>query len=283
MSKSADSASATATASKAKQNTTVAVNSNNNEKKSIEIQINPETPMSVAKLLRHNKELKQRKGLFQQRQSDFFRYKRFIRALKSPEYTKKSKLQPDIFPPVILSETPATDPKEIEQEDIRARNIFITLIKTQLIVPAIKLHSNECFEHQLKPNKDYPHLILSNKAILQPDQYFVWNYNPKSWYDTFMGIGVIGLLLALVGYPLWPPFMRRGSYYLSMGSLALLGVFFAMALVRLFLHLISLPFCNKVTGGFWLFPNLFEDCGVLESFKPLYGFGEKILIPTLKR
>ena len=36
-------------------------------------------------------------------------------------------------------------------------------------------------------------------------------------------------------------------------------------------------------GGFWLFPNLFEDCGVIDSFKPLYGFGETECYSFLKK
>lgn len=68
--------------------------------------------------------------------------------------------------------------------------------------------------------------------------------------------------------------MRRGSYYVSLGAFGILAGFFAVAILRLILYVLSL-IVYKDVGGFWIFPNLFEDCGVLESFKPLYGFGEK--------
>lgn len=249
-------------------------------------QFNQETPISIAKIVRYHKELKLRKGLFQSKPVDFFRYKRFIRSLKSIDYYKKSKSQPNLYPPVILenefNKDNDYDDDTLKLIDLRARNIFILLIKTQLIVPVIKLHSNELKQHNLKPNKDYPNLILSNKAILQPDQYYVWNFDVRTWWDTFMGIGVIALLLALVAYPLWPPFMRRGSYYISMGSLILLGIFFTLAILRLILYLITLPIFSK-KNGLWIFPNLFEDCGVFESFKPFYGFGDKETYSYIKK
>ncbi|EDO18613.1 hypothetical protein Kpol_1048p44 [Vanderwaltozyma polyspora DSM 70294] len=223
----------------------------------------PESPLAVAKLLRHHKALKQRKGLLQNRPIEFFRYKRFIRALKSDQYTKKSNNQPDLYPII------AADDK-----DESARNVFISLIKSQLIVPVIKLHSHECKDHDLKPNKDHPHLILTQKALLEDDAYYAWNHNPKSWLDILSVFGIITVILTLVCFPLWPRSMRRGSYYLSLGALGLLGLFFVLAFIRLIIYLISLAFF-KQQGGFWLFPNLFEDCGIFDSFKPLYGFGEE--------
>ncbi|QLG74945.1 hypothetical protein HG535_0H02720 [Zygotorulaspora mrakii] len=233
---------------------------------------NVDSSLAIAKLLRHHRELKQRKGLFQSRQMDFFRYKRFIKALKSPEYAKKAANQPDLYPPVMGA----------GDEDGKAREMFVSLIKAQLIVPCVKLHSEECKEHGIKPSKEHPSLILSNKAELLADEYYVWTYNPKTFMDYLIVTGVISAILALVCYPLWPPFMRRGSYYVSLGALAFLGLFFVMAIIRLIVYVISLAFVRS-EGGFWLFPNLFEDCGVLESFKPLYGYGDNECYSYLKK
>ena len=230
-------------------------------------------PMAIAKLLRHHKELKQRKGIFQSRQSDFFRFKRFMRALNSPEYQKKSANQPFLYPP--LNQRLANG----ETKDI-SKELFILLIKSQLVLPVIKLHTHELKARGLKPNKDMPHLILSTKATLSPDEYYVWNYNPKSLWDYLTVIAVVLAILAFVCYPLWPSSMRRVTYYISLSSLLFMAVFFGIAIVRFIVYLISLLFVKKDPNaredagrGFWLFPNLFEDCGVLDSFKPLYGFG----------
>ncbi|CAI4036785.1 hypothetical protein SMKI_16G0850 [Saccharomyces mikatae IFO 1815] len=220
---------------------------------------------AIASLLRNHKDLKQRQGLFQAKQTDFFRYKRFVRALHSEEYANKSSRQPEVYPVM---------PSTKIEDQLKSREIFIQLIKAQMVIPVKKLHSQECKEHGLKPSKDFPHLIVSNKAQLEADEYFVWNYNAKTYMDYLIVIGVVSIILALVCYPLWPRSMRRGSYYVSLGAFGILAGFFAVAILRLILYVLSLVIYRDV-GGFWIFPNLFEDCGVLESFKPFYGFGEK--------
>lgn len=231
-------------------------------------ELDTQAALQVASLLRRHRELKQRQGIFQSRTVDFFRYKRFVRALKSEKYKKASKRKPSTYP---LVET-----------DEDARKIFVSLIKAQLVVPATKLHSHECKEHGLKPTKEYPNLIFSSKATLLPDEYYVWSYNPKTFLDYLTVVGIIVGVLAFVCYPLWPPIMKRGSYYLSLGMLGLIGVFFGVAILRFIIYLASLAFISE-KGGFWLFPNLFEDCGVIDSFKPLYGFGEKDTYSYIKK
>lgn len=223
----------------------------------------------IAKVLRKHEALKQRKGLFQNNPTDFFRYKRFLRALNSKDYINKSSNQPDIYPSVINSDT-----HEFDEE--KAKRIFITLISNQIILPVKKLHSNELKEHNLKPNKDYPNLIPTDKAILQPNEYYIWNYNPKSIWDYVIVFGIVIIILALVCYPLWPLKMRRATYYISIAALWIIVAFFVIAIIRLILAILSYPFTRgeKSVGLFWLFPNFFEDCGILDSFKPLYGFGD---------
>lgn len=242
----------------------------------VNVTVSPQSALAIAGLLRRHKELKQRKGLFQTRQVDFFRYKRFVRALKSPQYAKKSALQPDIYPPVM------EEGKTEAETDLKARLLFVALIRAQLVLPCNKLNTAQSKQQGLKPNKDFPNLVLSTKAELQPDEYYVWNYNPKTLMDYLAVIGVVLLILTLVCYPLWPYFMRRGSYYASLGALGLLAVFFVIAIIRLIIYLCSLTFANQ-KGGFWIFPNLFEDCGVIESFKPLYGFGEEECYSYIKK
>ncbi|CAR23617.1 Sec63 complex subunit SEC62 [Lachancea thermotolerans CBS 6340] len=229
---------------------------------------NPASTVAIGSLLRRHKLLKQRQGLFQSRHVDFFRYKRFVRALNAREYQSKSANQPDLYPVVD------------NEED--ARKVFIELIKAQLVVPCRKLHSAECKDHGLKPDKDYPNLLLSDKATLQPDEYYAWNFNPKTLTDYLLVLGIVAGILAFVCYPLWPSSMRRVVYYISLALLALIGLFFAVAILRFIIYLLSLAVCSE-KGGFWLFPNLFEDCGVLESFKPLYGSGESECYSYIKK
>jgi len=65
--------------------------------------------------------------------------------------------------------------------------------------------------------------------------------------------------------------MRVGVWYLSMACLGLLGLFFAMAIFRLILFVITM---FVAPPGLWLYPNLFEDVGFFDSFKPVWGWQE---------
>ncbi|ODV63491.1 Sec63 complex subunit SEC62, partial [Ascoidea rubescens DSM 1968] len=209
----------------------------------------------LANIVRHHKELKQREGLFNHNRAQFFRYKRMVRALQSDEYKKKrqaAKLSP------ILN-------------DVDAMKIFVVLIKNKMVLPVEKISTKEAREKDLKPVKDYPTLVLKTKASLTPDEYYVWNYNPTKPKDIIYGILVLILILTIVLFPLWPPKMRLLVYYISVSLMGLIGAFFGLAIVRLIVYIISYFILPK---GFWIFPNLFADCGFVESFIPLYGWDE---------
>ena len=85
--------------------------------------------------------------------------------------------------------------------------------------------------------------------------------------------------MTVVMFPLWPIQLRIGVWYLSMGFLGLIGLFFAMAIFRLIL------FCATVVSmpkGLWLYPNLFEDVGFFDSFRPVWGWQEVSLQRLIK-
>lgn len=86
-----------------------------------------------------------------------------------------------------------------------------------------------------------------------------------------MAVGVVLAIFAVVLFPLWPIVLRQGVWYLSVGMMGLLGAFFAMAIFRLILFCVTV---FAVPPGLWLFPNLFEDVGFFDSFKPVWGWQE---------
>lgn len=71
-------------------------------------------------------------------------------------------------------------------------------------------------------------------------------------------IGMVAVVLAAVMFPLWPSPLRVGVWYLSIGLLGLIGLFFAIAIVRLIFWVGTLVFAKP---GIWIFPNLFADVG----------------------
>lgn len=102
-----------------------------------------------------------------------------------------------------------------------------------------------------------------------PNEFYVWIYSPTTVKQYILGallvIGCIGVCL----FPLWPPVVRTGVYYLSMVLASLLGVLLSLAVVKYIIFAaIWIVTMGKIK--FWLLPNLTEDVGFFESFVPFY-------------
>ncbi|QPG75973.1 hypothetical protein FOA43_003359 [Brettanomyces nanus] len=224
------------------------------QKVALSQQTNP-AAVSIATAVRYNKLLKQRQGINSSNNSqhDFFRYKRFVRALESEDYKRQSDKRPDVLPAI--------------EDDEGAQKIFVMMIQNQLVLPVRKLKTKEAKDRGIKVTKTSPALEVIHKAVLQGDVYYMWNFtpaNPYLWIYSILGlVAVFGVIL----FPLWPIWMRKCVWYLSTGMLALIGVFFGIAIIRLIIYIVTWV---ALPQQFWLFPNLFADCGVIESFKPLY-------------
>lgn len=105
-----------------------------------------------------------------------------------------------------------------------------------------------------------------------PDSLYVWVYEPPPSLLTWLAGGalIVAVILCCL-FPIWPAPLRLGAYYLSVGASGLLGLFLAVGLLRFGLFLlVGLVTLNHYS--FWLFPRYFDECGVLESFRPLYSF-----------
>ncbi|CAO3564317.1 unnamed protein product [Mortierella alpina] len=114
-------------------------------------------------------------------------------------------------------------------------------------------------------------LQLVQYQSFSEDSVFVWRYEGSQLRTHLMAGGLLFIVLAGVMFPLWPVPLRLGVWYLSVGVLILLGLFFAMAIVRLILFMITWVVLKP---GIWIFPNLFEDVGFVDSFIPLWGWHE---------
>jgi hypothetical protein len=90
------------------------------------------------------------------------------------------------------------------------------------------------------------------------DEYYAWLYEGSQWTTYAGGLAMVALILGGVMFPLWPPIMRLGVWYLSIGMLSLVGLFFAIAIVRLIFYIITVVVASP---GIWIFPKLFADVG----------------------
>ncbi|KAL8578284.1 hypothetical protein ACOMHN_005675 [Nucella lapillus] len=115
------------------------------------------------------------------------------------------------------------------------------------------------------------------KLVMTDDQRFldgeeniyVWIYDPANAKTLVIGSLIVLGAIALCLFPLWPEVVRLGVYYLSLAAAGFVGFILALVVIRLILFC----FLWVLTLGrhhFWLLPNLTEDVGFFDSFRPLY-------------
>lgn len=110
--------------------------------------------------------------------------------------------------------------------------------------------------------------------MFSPDEYYAWFYDGSQWTTYAGGLLMVGILLAGVMFPLWPPIMRLGVWYLSMGMLGLIGLFFALAIVRLIFYVITIVVASP---GIWIFPKLFADVGFVSCLLDMHPSSVNLL------
>jgi len=119
---------------------------------------------------------------------------------------------------------------------------------------------------------------IEQQQECREELHFVWLYEGSQIMTKVYAAGALAVVFAIVMFPLWPMKMRLGVWYLSMGMLGLIGLFFAMSIFRLILFAITM---FAVPPGLWLYPNLFEDVGFFDSFRPVWGWQEVSLSITI--
>ncbi|KAL1972614.1 hypothetical protein VTN31DRAFT_7028 [Thermomyces dupontii] len=223
-----------------------------------QVSVNPNAPpnpkaIALAKWLR-SQNLKARTCILDGQRREMFKVKRAIRALESPEYQKaaaKNKLLP-----------PVTDRASAE-------NAFKLLPLSFLALRVSKVSSNY---NKGKRVKGLWTVKVEQHQDTDPMTHYVWLYEGPQWKQKALAAAFVAGIFAIVLFPLWPVMLRQGVWYLSVGMLGLLGLFFALAIFRLILFCVTV---FAVPPGIWLFPNLFEDVGFVDSFKPLWAWNEK--------
>ncbi|KAJ7064972.1 translocation protein [Mycena amicta] len=197
----------------------------------------------VAVFLRSGKAgIKVRVGALNGKRFDYFKGKSAIKALLSPAYAKLKGV------PKVTSEDEAI-------ATLASVNSFAFFLRVQRGGPSGSSSSSPKVLQVIPEQK------------FAGEEYYVWFFEGSQWTTYAGAILMVGVMLAGVMFPLWPPMMRQGVYYLSMGMLGLIALFFAIAIVRLVFYIITVLVASP---GIWIFPKLFADVGFVESFIPLY-------------
>ncbi|KAI0999039.1 hypothetical protein K3495_g9157 [Podosphaera aphanis] len=226
------------------------------------IQPGPPSPtaLAVANFLR-SQDLKVRTCILNGQRKDMFKVKRALRALQSPAYEKAQKKNSDL--PIVTDRT-------------SAENAFKLLPMAFLALRVSKAENHKNHDHgsgNRKPKriKGLWTVEIEQYQEFRDEIHFVWLYEGAQIKQKLYAIGALALVFTIVMFPLWPMKLRLGVWYLSMGMLGLVGLFFVMAIFRLILFTVTMIF---VPPGLWLYPNLFEDVGFFDSFRPVWGWQE---------
>lgn len=230
---------------------------------STQVPVNPSNPpdpkaIAVAQFLR-SQNLKPRTCIMDGQRKDMFKVKRAIRAIESPEYAKAAAKKNSLLPPVT--------------DRASAENVFKLLPLSLLALRVSKVDPHAGHNHPKPKNrtKGLWTVRIEQHQETEPMMHYVWLYEGPQWKQKAMALAVVAGIFAVVLFPLWPMMLRQGVWYLSVGMMGLLGLFFAMSIFRLILFCVTV---FAVPPGLWLFPNLFEDVGFFDSFKPLWGWQE---------
>lgn len=185
--------------------------------------------------------------------------KRAFRALNSDAY-KKARSKNALLPEV--------------NNDQQARSALQLLPLHMLALRVSKKDPHEGHSHAKAKEKRVKGLWevkIEQHQDFDPMMHYVWLYEGSQWKTKVWAVLALIAVFAVVLFPLWPLVMRQGVWYLSVGAMGLLGLFFAMSIFRLILFCVTF---FVVPPGLWLFPNLFEDVGFIDSFRPVWGWQE---------
>ncbi|KAJ1926812.1 Translocation protein S62 [Tieghemiomyces parasiticus] len=200
----------------------------------------PKELLNVAKYLRDPAQsgLRLREGVVNGRRVEYFKGKSAVNAILKDSFAHKSR------------------PSASDREE--ASEILADLVRYQFVVRCDRSSESDTRMLRLNPQQTF-----------NEDSYYAWLYEGSQWIVVLGGIGLVAVVLAGVMFPLWPPILRDGAWYLSVAGLGFLGFLFVLSIVRLILYVITVVVASP---GLWLFPNLFEDVGFFESFVPLYAW-----------
>jgi len=218
----------------------------------------PPNPVAIAlaKFLK-SQDLKPRTCILNGERKDMFRVKRALRALQSDAYAKARKKNPAL-------------PEINNRADLE--NTFKLLPMSMLALRVVKTDPHEGHDHAPKKGKRVKGLWtvrIEPQQEAGDDMYYAWLWEGSQVMRKVYAALALLAIFTVVCYPLWPLKMRQGVYYLSWGFLMLLGLFFLMAIFRVILFCITY---FVLSPGLWLFPNLWEDVSVVDSFKPVWAW-----------
>jgi len=197
---------------------------------------------NVVNFLRSSKAgLKNRVGVLNGKRVDYFKGRSAVKALLSPAYAKTK-----------------NTPKITSEEE--AHNLLHNIIPFTFF---LRVDRGQPVGSASSPKS----LQINQMQLFKPDEYYAWFYEGSQWTNYVGGVAMVAIILAGVMFPLWPPILRLGVWYLSLVFLGLIGLLLVISVIRLIFYVITVLVASP---GIWIFPRLFADVGFIDSFIPLW-------------
>ncbi|EJD33916.1 hypothetical protein AURDEDRAFT_26210, partial [Auricularia subglabra TFB-10046 SS5] len=123
-------------------------------------------------------------------------------------------------------------------------------------------------------------LKLMSAQQFSPDGHYVWLYEGPRWKTYVTGAAILLVILVGSTFQAWPDRCKELVAY----ALCTPIVFYAFVGVLAVLSQVLFAITSRVVApGIWLFPNLLEDCSVLQSFVPVWAWHQPGAVAQTKR
>ncbi|KAI3654354.1 hypothetical protein MP228_001073 [Amoeboaphelidium protococcarum] len=233
------------------------------------------------------KVLKVREGILSGLRVEYFKGEKAVNAMMTPEYTQ------------FVERKGSGGYKKTDDSDSvlrvygskdEAAEVVRSLMENNFIFRVSTVRDEESEKVRDKKVNGMKVLEISQNQTFTADSssLYVWQYDPphvKTLQSVKSGLFLL-LVLVLVMFPLWPHSLRISVWYLSMTGVGFIVALLVIAIIRFIIYVISLAI-PWTRPGLWIFPNLFADVGVIDSFIPLYGWSginyEKMHIEKYKK
>lgn len=160
---------------------------------------------------------------------------------------------------------------------VRAADCVVALSKSGMDAQTIKTEIGKLLDDykivrvQLNDkNKDSVDLAIS-KTVNASD-YYMWTEDQYDYKALAMGLLGVALALTLAMYKIWPMWLKVLGKYAQYGIIILLITILLLSVIRIIIFVVTHLTCSS---GLWIFPNLFAECGFIESFIPGYAWNEE--------
>lgn len=160
---------------------------------------------------------------------------------------------------------------------LKAVDCIVALSKYDMDTQAVKDELLKLLESyklvKVRINEKNPKTVdLAISKTLNAADHYMWAEDKKEYLNIFIAVLIITLLFLLAMYQVWPLWLKSLAGYLKYVVGAFIGFLIVTGIIRLFVYAITL-FTHP--PGLWIFPNLFAECGVIESFIPLCSWGDE--------